>query len=86
MRDEKRDAALDINNRACTTFSPALSIWHNFCQILKIGHNFDAFGKKFCGLFCQNIFGIIWHILNKSGKIQRNRCLRQAIFSFADSW
>jgi len=57
-----------------------------------MGHNFDAFGKKFCGLFCQNIFGIIWHIfhiLNKSGiiwQIQRKRCLRQVIFSFADSF
>jgi len=37
-----------------------LPIWYNFCQIFKIWQNFDAFGKKFCGLFCQNNF---WHNL-----------------------
>jgi len=45
--------------------------------------------KNFVAYFAKKIFGIIWHIfhiLNKSGKIQRNRCLRQVIFSFADSY
>ena len=54
---ESDSCDFNVNSRILST---ALPIWHNFCQILKIGHNFDAFGKKVCGLFCQKDF---WHNL-----------------------
>jgi len=40
--------------------SSALPICHNFCQILKIGHNFDAFGKKILRPILPKYF---WHNL-----------------------
>jgi len=53
---EKPVAALLVWMHMVNSSETALPIWHNFCQILKIWQNFDAIGKKFCGLFCQNNF------------------------------